>query len=96
MSQNQVPEYLKKNKVIMLKWPDNSFHHKFVQNFWDYMKNKVEDELPALVNVIKDGWSTEISAECCQSFIASVFCRIETVMKGNDSHKNYQHILKLI
>lgn len=67
-------------------WPD--LNH--IENLWDYIKYKVayikSVNVKALADVIKDLWISEILTQYCNSLIASIPHRIETVITAKCGH----------
>ena len=64
-----------------------------MENLWDVLKRNVVDKQPssasALVDVIKNVWIKEISAEYCLDLIYNIPRLIQVVMQNKGGHTKY-------
>jgi transposase len=89
-----VKKWFADNKVKLLQsWPANSPDLNVIENCWQIMKRKVAAHHPTsevdLVKVLKQVWTTEISAEYCKSLVRSMPMRIQAVLKNKGYPTKY-------
>ena len=88
-----VKKFLGENHVTALDWPGNSPDLNPIENLWTKMKDFVAEKQPssgkALIQTIKEVWVQEISADYCNSLIASMPRRLQAVIKVKGGHTKY-------
>ena len=71
-----VKKFLEENHVTTLDLPGNSPDLNAIKNLWAELKDLVAEKQPsggkALIETIKEVWAKEISADYCNSLIASM------------------------
>ena len=79
--------------VTTLNWPGNSPNLNPIENLWAKIKDLVAEKQPsggkALIETIKEVWVKEISADYCNSPIASTPHRLQAVIKVKGGHTKY-------
>ena len=88
-----VKKFLEENYVTALDWPGNSPDLNSIKNLWAKMKDLVAEKQPssrkALIQTIKEVWVQEISADFCNSLIASMPRRLQAVIKVKGGNTKY-------
>ena len=79
--------------MTALDWPGNSPDLNPVETLWAKMKDLVAEKQPssgkALIQTIKEIWVQEISADYCNSLVASMLRLLQAVIKVKGGHKKY-------
>lgn len=72
------------NINVLPNWPSNSPDLNVIENCWNIMKKKVAQLNPTsesdLKNVLKQVWTTQISADYCKTLVRSMPNRIAAVL----------------
>ena len=88
-----VKKFLGENHVTALDWPGNSPDLNPIENLLSKMKDLVVVKQPSsgkvLIQTIKEVWMQEISADYCNSLIASMPRRLEAITKVKGGHTKY-------
>jgi transposase len=88
-----VRDYLTAEQIQVLDWPGNSPDLNPIENLWHIVIKKVAEKQPsstkALVESIKNVWSTEISQAYCQSLVYNMPKRIAAVIKNKGGATKY-------
>ena len=88
-----VKKFLGENHVTVLGWPGNSSDLNPIKNLWTKMKDLVAKKQPSsrktLIQTIKEVWVQEISADYCNSLVASMPHRVQAVIKVKGGHIKY-------
>ena len=89
-----VKQWFASNSIQLLEnWPSNSPDLNEIENCWAYMKNKVAEHRPTsekhLVDILKQVWPQEISAEYCKKLVKSMPQRIQGELDNNGNPTKY-------
>ena len=86
-------KFLEENHATTLDLPGNSPDLNPIENLWAKMKNLVAEKQPsggkALIETIKKVWVKRISADYCNSLMASMPHRLQAAIKVKGGHTKY-------
>ena len=88
-----VKKNLEENPETTLNWSGNSPDLNPIENLWAKIKDLVAEKQSsggkALFETIKEAWVKEISADYCDSLIASMPHRLQAITKVKGGHTKY-------